>query len=120
MADNFWFPRASYLYDDELLGDHSYLGLAYLKAGRNNYQGPSIRYAKGELGEKFNLSYTAGVSVGGYDLGISYIKQNEDTVPAFNGKREGPALEINMRVTAGFFALTVTEESSYFTSGYGF
>ncbi len=120
MAENFLFPRASYLYEDELLGDHSYLGLAYLTAGRNNYQGPSIRYAKGPLGEKYNLSYTAGVSIFGYDLGVSYIKQNEDAVPAFNGKREGPALEINMRLTAGFFSMTVTEETSYITSGYGF
>ncbi len=120
-ADNSrYVPRASYLYSDDLLGNHAYLGVAYLSVGKSRYKGLSLRYADGELGEKYNLSYTEGVSTSGYDLGISYIKQDETTEPKLDGKHKGWALEADLRVLAVFFTFTVAKDITYVTTGYGF
>jgi len=118
-----FYPRASFVFNDPIMGDYSYLGVLAGAPFRSATDGISVRAGIGEEAYKANLSYggiVAGAVPVGFDAGLSYFQTKEEPHRLLSNKKEGLALEFTFQIMLLNAVATITEEDAYIRFGFGF
>ena len=121
-AKQHWAPRASYNFDDKIIGHNLYVGAVNYGdlSVIPNFNGLSTRIAFGDKGHKINFSLIEVSPFASYEIGLSYIKQKDSQRPKMSSSRSGFAFEANVRAVAVLFTLVAAPENIYLTVGVGF
>ncbi len=103
-----------------LIGDYVYFGVVVGEQGDNVFEGLSFRYGKGSTGKKVNVSWMAGSYMGGYDIGVSYLIQDDHTLLPINASKRGFALEGSVSLLFMGLNLIVSKETVSFEGVFRF
>lgn len=121
--DIYFYPRASFVFNDPIMGDYGYLGVLAGPQFKSATSGMSIKAGVGEEAYKVNLSYAgivAAIGPVGYDAGISYFKTKDEPHRLLSNKKEGLALEFTFQIMLLNAVATITEEDAFIRFGIGF
>ena len=105
---------------ESLLGRYLYMGIIFADPNPGGFAGPSMKFAWGQTGKKYNLSYLAGSKSLSLEAGVSYITQDADAGLLINAKREGYAFEAAIRLNAISIIGVFGKDNSSFEIGLGF
>lgn len=115
-----WTPRYMYVDGDNLIGHHHYFGMAFYTPQGKGWEGLSARYGKGTDGNKINVSYSAGSSFFGVDIGFSYAWIDEMPRMKYSQDIHGLGVELGLRMWFANIVAFHAEQTSYISMGYGF
>jgi len=116
-----FYPRASFVFNDPIMGDYGYLGGLVGDWDTGEIQGVSIRAGIGEEAYKINLSYTVNVLyLAGGDLGISYFQTKDEPNIHLSNKKEGLLVEVSFKMFFIDTIATFAEEDVFIRFGIGF
>ena len=105
---------------ESLLGRYLYMGVIFADDNPGGFAGPSIKFARGQTGKKYNISYIAGNKALSLEGGVSYITQDADASLLINSERKGYAFEASMRLNAFSIIGVFAKENISFELGFGF
>jgi len=116
-----FLPRASFMFNDPIMGDYGYLGVLGGEAVGSVVHGVSVRAGIGEQAYKANLSYTVNVMLlVGVDVGFSYFQTKNDPHEFLSDKNEGLAFEATFKYMLLDTTITMSKDDYFFRFGFGF
>ncbi|MDC2889121.1 hypothetical protein [Psychrosphaera algicola] len=105
---------------DHVIGEYIYVGYWDKELLDGGAKGMSYRYGFGTQGQKITVSFSEFQYFGGYDIGLSYIKPNEESTHVFSGKDSVIAIEGTFKLFLSNVTIGITEENIYASLGWSF
>ena len=105
---------------ESLLGRYLYMGVIFASPNPAGFAGPSMKFAWGKTGKKFNISFVTGTRAMSFEGGVSYIKQDDDAAWFINAEHKGYAFEASFRLNAISVIGVFSKENTTIELGLGF